>query len=93
MATKAIIRCKKCGEEFPIYLNDKVNEPIRCKNCYVVMDQFMTNQVLGALATVADANRELYRSHLEDDMPLFEVDFSHTNYEVDFSRLDLVEKK
>lgn len=32
MATKAIIRCKKCGEEFPIYWNDVTHEPIKCKH-------------------------------------------------------------
>ncbi len=81
MATKAIIRCKKCGEEFPIYWSEMSHDIIKCKNCYAAMDQFMTDQVFDAFAAVVDANRELCKSHLEsDNMPLFEVDFSHTNY-------------
>lgn len=79
MATKAIIRCKKCGEEFSIYWSDITHEPIKCKNCFAAMDQFMTDQVLNAFAGVVDANKELYKSHLENNMPLFELEFSHTN--------------
>lgn len=78
MATKAIIRCKKCGEEFPIYWNDMSHDLIRCKNCDAAMDEFMTEQVISAFAAVVDANHELYKSHLENHKPLFEVDFSHT---------------
>ena len=47
------------------------------------MDEFMSEQVFNAFATVVDANHELYKSHLENHMPLFEVDFSHTTYYVD----------
>ena len=84
MATKATIRCKNCGEEYPIYWGDaSYDKPIRCKNCSATMDKFMTNQVIGALAAAEDANRELYKSHLESHMPLFEVDFLHTTYHVD----------
>lgn len=84
MATKAIIRCKRCEEEFPIYWSDMSHDLlIRCKNCSATMDEFMSEQVFNAFATVVDANHELYKSHLENHMPLFEVDFSHTTYYVD----------
>lgn len=47
MATKAIIRCKRCGEEFPIYWSDMSHDLlIRCKNCSATMDEFMSEQVL-----------------------------------------------
>ncbi len=78
MATKAVIRCKRCGEKFPIYWCDASYEPIRCKNCSATMDEFTTGQVIQALAAAEEANHELRKSHLESNMPLFEVDFLHT---------------
>lgn len=78
MATRAVIRCKKCGEKFPVYWCDVSHDPIRCKNCSATMNEFMTEQVIHALAAAVDANHELRKSHLESNAPLFEVDFLHT---------------
>ena len=89
MATKAIIRCKKCGEEFPIYWNDVTHEPIKCKHCGLSMNEFMTEQVINAFAAVVDANKELYKSHIENHEPLFEIEFSHKHFiDCDFPKSD-----
>lgn len=53
------------------------------------MNEFMTEQVINAFAAVVDANKELYKSHIENHEPLFEIEFSHKHFiDCDFPKTD-----
>lgn len=80
MATKAVIRCRKCSEEFPIYWNDTRPEKIKCPNCQSELDKVLTNQIMNAIGTVHDVNHELLKAHMEYETPLFEVSICHSAY-------------
>lgn len=79
MATKAIIRCKTCKEKFTLYWFNLRRDAIQCPNCNAKMTEFLSEQVFHAFAAVVDANTELCKSYLQDEAPLFEVDFTHKN--------------
>lgn len=79
MATKAIIRCKTCKEKFTLYWSDPKQDAIQCPNCDAKMTKFLSEQVFSAFAAVVNANTELCKSYLQDEAPLFEVDFTHKN--------------
>ena len=80
MATKAIIRCMSCHEEFPIYWTTVKHEPVKCPNCFAELNGELSEQVIKALATLQDLNVELLKAHSEYNEPLFEVSISHNTY-------------
>lgn len=79
MATKAIIRCKTCKEKFTLYWSDMKHDAIQCPNCNAKMTEYLSEKVLNAFAAVVDANTELYKAYLQEESPLFEIDFTHKN--------------
>lgn len=82
MATKLIIKCKKCSEEFSIYWNNAKHEPISCPNCFSELNDNLSEQVLNALGIVHDVNHEIYKESSEFGEPLFEVSVFHSTYPV-----------
>lgn len=80
MATKAIVRCKNCSEEFPIYWNTTNHDPICCPNCFLELNQDLSEKVLKAMAVVHDLNHEICKEHLEYNGSLFEVSIYHNTY-------------
>lgn len=80
MATKAVIRCKTCSEEFPIYWTKVDHKPISCPNCNSELNEQLSNQVINALSVLQDLNVELLKAHSEYNVPLFEVSIFHSAY-------------
>lgn len=80
MATKAILHCKRCSEEFPIYWSDAKHEAIYCPNCKAKINENLVEQILCALGTIHDINHEILKAHLEHGDDLFEVSVYHSAY-------------
>lgn len=77
MSTKAVINCKSCNKKFELYWSQLPSKPFSCPNCGAKMTDYMSKQVISALASVVDANVELNKLHLQDEEPLFEVSVKH----------------
>ncbi len=77
MSTKAIVNCKSCKKKFELYWSQLPDRPFSCLYCRAEMTDYMSNQVISALASVVDANVELNKLHLQDNESLFEISVKH----------------
>lgn len=77
MSTKAIVNCRSCKKKFELYWSQLPQKPFSCPNCGAEMTDYMSEQVISAIAGVVDANVELKKLHLQDEEPLFEISIKY----------------
>ena len=77
MSTVATVKCRTCEKKFKLYWSQLPEKPFKCPHCLANMSDYMANQVLLAMGSVADANVEINKLHLQDKEPLFEVSVTY----------------
>lgn len=69
------VKCFNCGAEYYLYFDNK--PPRLCPHCCAEMPDKAYKKIENALFTVEEVNKDLRKSHDENNRPLFQIEIKN----------------